>query len=680
MQAKTTHIFSVKNILALALLVLIANWFFTIGLVCLKDDNSFYYMPVRMYLSDALHTQGIPYWNPYLMNGVPQHADMQGAVWNPIAFTLAYFFHYNHTTFLVEYMLYVFIAAMGIYKLMSVLTKDKAVLIIAVVIYTCCGFVSGISNFINWTASLGCIPWMVYFFYKLLQQPNFKNAIWLAFICWLMIVCGYPAFFIYAAYCLLAVLLWQFWYWVKEKNSKKIITCIKYLFIAAIVSILLCLPAMVSYIEFLPYYSRGHDLATDVAFRDCFYPQFLISLLVPASVYNKIFDPFCHSANRDIYFGIIPFLLVLNFIIDFKKYSTSLVKLFTGIAIFTFIFLFGFLTPLGNLTFKFLPLMGAFKWSAAARIFLIILFISAIAIQLKQATFFSLADRKIKILRIAIVAMLIGVAIVFFQLNHLSNFETSIHQKIFQLNTVVQASLLISVFIFLKKIWNNKKWMLGFIVIDLLINYSIGMAITGVGNVKPSVFNTYATSFYQQNPDNYLDTPLAVNRKYYMFDPWKNHNASKILNGATFLESNTVFSSYEQMFILDTANERLLRNNKFVFSTDVKQLLFDTIHLAYNNIDIIVNCSNAGNIILQQNNYHRWKEKSGLTIATYRNCFISLPVKQGKNEIHLYYDKGIYPTLIKISMASLLLVLLLLLFGCFYKILPTQWQPRKPFL
>jgi ammonia channel protein AmtB len=57
MVLKNNQLTIVKQLLLLLLLVLVANWFFTFQLVCLKDDNSFYYMPVRMYLSDALHKE-----------------------------------------------------------------------------------------------------------------------------------------------------------------------------------------------------------------------------------------------------------------------------------------------------------------------------------------------------------------------------------------------------------------------------------------------------------------------------------------------------------------------------------------------------------------------------------------------------------------------------------------------
>jgi len=632
-------------------------------------------MPVRMYLSDALHTEGIPYWNPYLMNGVPQHADIQGAVWNPFAFFLAFIFHYNHTCFLFEYLLYVFIAAAGMWKLSSLLTKEKQALFIASLIYICCGFVSGISNFINWTASLAFIPWMFYCFYTLLQEPSLKKAGWLGLVCWLMVVCGYPAFFIYAAYCMLAFFIWQSWKHVKNKQTPSIINILMYLLLAAVIAFVLSLPAFFSYIEFFPFYSRGHDLATDVPYRDCFYPQFLTSIFIPTSVYNKTFDVLCHSANRDIYFGITPLLMLALWISNFKANNKGIAKLFTGIAIFTFIFLFGFLTPLGNIAYKILPLMGSFKWSAAVRIFLILIFIFAIVMQFKKLNTKGLDDKKMKLLQIAIAVLFVGVFVVFLLVNENYLFETPTHKKIFQLNTAVQIGLLALIFAFLKKIFSNKKWLVGFMVIDLLINYTIGMAITGVGNVKPAVFNQYAKEFYKQKPDAYLDRPLAMNRELYMFDPWHNHNASKILNGATFLESNTIFSTYEKRFIEDTASEKLLREHAFVFSNDVHVLLIEDIHLTYTTIDLKVKCTNDGNIILQQNNYFRWKEKRNVPINTYEKCFMMLPVHAGVNEFHLYYDKGHYTLLAMISVAALGMLLIFLLLGDTKKVLPAQGQP-----
>ncbi len=197
------------------------------------------------------------------------------------------------------------------------------------------------------------------------------------------------------------------------------------------------------------------------------------------------------------------------------------------------------------------------------------------------------------------------------------------------------------------------------------------MAITGVASVKPTVYNKYASKFYKQQPDEYLKHALAENRKVYMFDPWKNHNASKVMNGATFLMSNTIFSGYEKMFVMDTSNEKILRNHAFAFSEDVDSIVINSVHLTYTNIQLNINSNKAGTIILQQNKYYRWKETNGLPINTWNDCFMQLPIKVGNNKINLVYNKGNYSQLMKFSYLFLLLLISFLLFSSRNKILPS---------
>ncbi len=239
----------------------------------------------------------------------------------------------------------------------------------AATIYICNGFVSGIANFINWTASLAFIPWVLYFFFSILQKPTYQKSIALGVASWLMLVCGYPAFIVYTTYCLMAIVLFFFIKAIQQKELNIVLKKIGFLLLGLCIALLLSLPALMAYIEFLPFYNRGKDLATDLPFRDCFYPQFLSSLFIPSSVYSKTYDLLCHSANRDIYFGVLPLITVVLFAGKLKKIRTPFIILLTSIAIFTFVFLFGFLTPLGNFSFNYLPLMGSFKWSAAARVF-----------------------------------------------------------------------------------------------------------------------------------------------------------------------------------------------------------------------------------------------------------------------------------------------------------------------
>lgn len=659
-----------KYYLLLISTVLCFNWFFTLQQVSLKDDNSFYYMPVRMYLSDALHQHTLPYWNPYIMNGVPQYADMQSAFWNPIALILCFLFKYNHTLFLLEYIIYLCFAAIGSFKLFGLITTNNIYKYAAACIYISCGFTSGVANFINWTASIGFIPWIFFYFFSILKNPNHTNALLLGIFVWLLFVCGYPAFLIYSLYCLGIIAIVLLFYYYKHTLLKKYVY---HLLAATLVTLILSYSPLLAYVEFLPFYNRGSQLKTgiDLAFRDCFYPQFLSSLFIPTSVYRKDYDVLCHSANRDLYFGIIPLLFaVLSFTYFNKQKLTPVYKILLGILLFSAVFIFGYLTPLGNFVYQYFPLMGSFKWSALARIF-IILIVLAFAIKYVNNYNYNLTVFQSSLIKVIGVLFITGIIITLFVTLQYADLETEIHKNIIIANAVFQLVLWLSIILFTRTIFTKKKWLLIFVILDAFVNYNLAMAITGVANVKPAVFNKYCKAFYNQQPHGYLKQPLAANRKYYMFNPWINHNASKIMNGATFLESNTVFSGYEKMFIDDTANERILRNNPFIFSEDIPEITIDSVFLSYKKIYVSFTANQKGNVILQQNNYYKWQEKYYHSINTWHNCFMQLPAKAGRNTFTLEYNTSYIKKLFVLQWILIIIVMTLLL-NSFYKILPTQ--------
>lgn len=668
---ESKKILSLKIVFIIIVLVLGFNWFFTFQILSLKDDNSFYYMPVRMYLSDALHNHTLPYWNAFIAGGLPQLSDLQGAVWNPIAFVLCYFFKYNHSVFLFEYMLYMLIAAFGIYKLVSTITQNSFSLLLSVVVYIGCGFTSGVANFINWTASLAFLPWMFYFFYAVLQKPNRTKSILLGITCWLLFVCGYPAFIFYAIYVLAALFIWFAFKNHQQKKNLETIISFKFLMAALVIAFLLSLPALLASIEFLPYYSRGKNLETELMYRDCFYPQFLASLLIPTSVYNKNYDVLCHSANRDIYFGIMPLLLSILFISQYKKFKTGFIVLLSCITVFTLIFLFGYLTPLGNIVYHYLPLFSLFKWSSLPRIFIIIAGILTVAYMMEKEIFSNTTIKWAK--RISLFLILAWVITFVFTLSTVE-FENSHHKTIFWVNSIVQFLLLSFAFWRMDKLLHFKKYLFVFAAIDLFINYTLAMAATGTANVRPYVYNNYCKEFYLQQPEVYLKKPLGQNIATYQFDAWKNHKASKILNGNAFIETNTLFIGYEKLFKDDSSNQQISRNHPFVFSENIDSLEIDKIDIGYSYIYLKVKANKAGNIVLQQNDYYKWKEKNNLPISNWKDCFIQLPVKKGVNEIELNYNKGNYKQWLVLSYI-IFMALLVYLLSSRYKILPSQRQP-----
>src|SRR5579872_7174867 len=79
----------------------------------LRNDETNYFLPFRMYMRDAIVHHEFMLWNPYMSFGYPAHCDMQGSVWNPIATFFCLFFDYNSTTLSIELLVYYLIGAIG---------------------------------------------------------------------------------------------------------------------------------------------------------------------------------------------------------------------------------------------------------------------------------------------------------------------------------------------------------------------------------------------------------------------------------------------------------------------------------------------------------------------------------------------------------------------------------------
>ncbi len=653
MQLTTPSLGHWKTMLLIIALVLLGNWCFTFQIFSLKDDNSYYYMPMRMYLSDALHDGKLVFWNPYFQLGLPQYSDMQGAVWNPLTLILCSLFKYNHTCFLAEYLIYLTIATAGMYKLAQTFTKDIWLIGLIVVVYILGGFTSSIANFFNWSASLAFLPWLFYFFWKTIQAPNYKTAIWLALIIWLNIVCGYPGFLLYAFYIFLAWLLVFIYKQVMQKNKHLIFKVLSYFLLSVVVATLLCLPAIAAYTEFFPYYFRGSHLATEIPFQDCVYPNYFKSLLVPSAVYNGDMISPSHSANRNLYIGILPIILCGLLLFNFKKIQHNHKWLFAGIAIFTFIFLFGHLTPLGNIAYKYFPLLGASKWSAATRIFLSTILMSGAVLLLHQQKI-RITQKQLLWFRIFVVGLILLIGYLSFYWFYNQIWFTPKHKWLMLANAAWQIILWLSVGLLLPKLLANTKWLFLFVLIDLAVNHTMGLAATGIATVPPKVYNTYCTKFYQQNPNDYLLKSPQERYQLFHFNPWTNHNASKIFYPEFFIQSNTMFMGYENLFINSKAGFDLLKYKNFIFSDDVQQLEITNHQFHYNKISFTANCSNDGFIVVQQNYYNRWQETSGKPITIYKNCMMQIPVQKGSNQIELKYDTGNFMKLFWISITALL--------------------------
>jgi Bacterial membrane protein YfhO len=222
-----------------------------------------------------------------------------------------------------------------------------------------------------WLGSAAFVPFVLLYYYRLLQNNHsfdaLKTAIALAFL----LVCGYPSFLIFIAYCMLAALAAKHYFLWRDKQLTQsvIFSFAKNHFLLLLVFAGLCAPALVSYYQCLPLYERGSGATLAKALSNPFPPFSMVSLLTPMAVTKTHEWITTDLAARNSYFGI--FTLLFLFIALRGKWNR--VQRFTGMAtLFTLLFSFGDATPLRKICYYILPLMDSFRHPANMRLFTII--------------------------------------------------------------------------------------------------------------------------------------------------------------------------------------------------------------------------------------------------------------------------------------------------------------------
>jgi hypothetical protein len=166
----------------------------------LKFDAIYFHYPWRYIIVDHLNNGHLPLWNFFHHLGLPIHADPQSGAWYPIVWVFSLFGKYSLYLFNSEYMLHIFIAAMGFFKLLQSLKLNRESSFAYSIIYVFTGFFVGHAAHFSWIISISWIPWIINYFYILLNKPSLKASLLLSFFMYMLISGGYPSFTIVLSY------------------------------------------------------------------------------------------------------------------------------------------------------------------------------------------------------------------------------------------------------------------------------------------------------------------------------------------------------------------------------------------------------------------------------------------------------------------------------------------------
>jgi len=359
---------------------LLAYWPLTFSVFSLKNDALNYFLPVRYQISEAISTGHWPFWSPYFNLGYPLHGDMQSGVWSPVVQLFSLFGVYTLKTLQYETLFYVYLSGVGMFFLLEQFRLDRLICLLGSASYMLCGFNSDSAQFLNWISSAAFIPFTFLFYYRAVTRPSWKEGVFCGFFLYLLFVTGYPADFIITCYVLLIFFCWYFF--INRKFAKvKIINLFTTQLIIATIFILLSLPAIISFLEFLPLSERGKGASYSQALSNPLHPILLFSWIAPLPVWKAHFAAITDPLTRNSYFGIVAFLLV---VISFlTKTSSPLLRFFKWSFIVSIFFSFGAWGLIRSFAYYVLPLMNTFRHPSNARIFSIFFacIIAAIALQ-----------------------------------------------------------------------------------------------------------------------------------------------------------------------------------------------------------------------------------------------------------------------------------------------------------
>ncbi len=684
-----------KNYLLLLIICLLSLWPISFGFFSVKNDAIHYFLPYRFQISETLRNGEFPFWNPYIYLGYPVHGDMQSGAWNPVVWFFSLFGRYDITLFHFENLLYIFLGGAGMYKLVSNLTDHAHTALLIAASYMLSGFfLSG--QLINWLAAAAFLPFVIHYYRQTIRGSSYNNPVKTALALYLLFVSGYPSFFIISSYILLALFTITIISRLKNKREAAIPWkrfTLQHLIIAALF-LSLALPAIVSYIELLPYYQRGSGAGYKDVITNSFELQHLLSLLFPSAIKANDLVSTTDVTFRNLYIGIFPLILLAVF--PPKLYLRNILLIL--LTIFSLLFSLGDATPVRKLCYDFVPFMNTFRHPSQMRLFFLFALLLLAAPGLKKFLTVTSPTNNHKRLKqftlIIIILLFVTTIIAVFKSNFLKIISTTQFQEIrnglknvfdnislidtIALNGLLQLIFLLFFFPLLKrKVLNNSVFSFLWLM-NLFIMAQLVLPSTFVSKMPPREINAIIHTSPKGFPVEGLERPLVENSQdalvnfekialSYFYN--KKIGISRITNSPSFLTEQEMFLQTPFVYnyvasmpvvymadsivrLKDTALIYLASAPKYAFAEDIRietqsnperdnPATSAIKKITANKFEIETKSEAASFLVLTQNYHPYWKlEVDGIPAVLHKTnmCFMGTPVAAGKHSVIFRYS------------------------------------------
>lgn len=386
------------------------------------------WLPWRYFIGECLQNNVFPFWNPYQALGYPLYADLSVPIWSPEVILTSYFSNHSIYSLQILFVLYIFVAGAGMFRLIRYLTQNNYVALIISCAYILSGFfIAHVQHFILIT-SAAYMPWFFLYFIKMLNKQLWQDSLKAAFFLFLMVTTGYATLTILAGYLCFFYTIFFVLYHIKNKKNVSFNKLLSSLFVFLLSSIILCLPVIVSFIQVMPQIERfSQGVSDSSAVRGPLSPKSFLSFISPFSMVKD--EEFFRTdiAMSNAYIGLIT--LVLLFAAMLSGLS-RIHKLILGISMLFLLVATGDSLPLFKMS-RHLPFLGLFRFPSLYSYFSALCIFILVAYYLDKM-FSQIIDYKKKILSSTLLMALIlfSVSIIAFaktdfgQFNYLKSYTS----------------------------------------------------------------------------------------------------------------------------------------------------------------------------------------------------------------------------------------------------------------
>ncbi|MCD6068461.1 MAG: putative rane protein [Bacteroidetes bacterium] len=703
----------------------VANWQLLLGLRSTQWDMINFWLPWRHYIAQCYTNGIVPLWNPYSQAGYPIHGDLQGPAYSLEAIITSFISPINIYFLNYLYIFYLILGAYGFYKLVLFFidtlsnkyliersTKSTSlVAAVAGVSFALCGYNSWHGHYLYVMISVCLLPWIYYFFFKILNKGAWQDALKLALVIWWQITAGNPSFIIVSFYFLLFAFICRVVYNFRRKLNAANKKLLLHMILTGACSLVLCAPVFLNAFYVFDETSRAGGISLEWAAEENLIWENIFAFFSSLAGYEREMHSGENQPVYNLYLGI-PTLLFAWY--GIRKFRSFWINVFSVIAILSLLLSLGLDTPLYRLFHSHLPFFNVFRMPNLIIIYTLIYLVVMSSLGMLYLLKNNISPRKYIVF--SVITLIIScISVLFFkyiytetQNNHVTDYtdlrsflwSASQSRKVF-ISLVFTCLILVVGYILVRK----KKFeaLLLVLLIDICINYSAGAIARVVGDTSAAYTNSFLSGLPEGfgAPDNipankvngltFRMNALWLNAPTFIQQPaYNNDNNFELSNYMKLYNDNKEEFNYFTQRPLAFLADSLVKHSDFKPDTLQRKVIATLSDSTYAKFKDHPLQSSAGDVVmckkfLPQHFVYEVKNKEAIAFVLQQNLtrlwkirvngreiqpelsYYSFPfvfLNAGEHEIEFIYQVPYFKLLFFVSVtAGCLIILIILLFS-----------------